>query len=50
MKHVTTVFALAAAVAAIDIQGHVESHCGGGNRVTFTNVNPDRCYATGGVS
>ncbi|CAN9375110.1 unnamed protein product [Alternaria alternata] len=50
MKHVTTVFALAAAVAAIDIQGHIESHCGGGNRVTFTNVNPDRCYATGGVS
>jgi hypothetical protein len=50
MKHFTTIFALAAAVAAIDIQGHIESHCGGGNRVTFTNVNPDRCYATGGVS
>ncbi|KAL1794607.1 hypothetical protein ACET3X_006423 [Alternaria dauci] len=50
MQYLTTTFALAAAVAAIDIQGHIESHCGGGNRVTFTNVSPDRCYATGGIS
>ncbi|KAF2742257.1 hypothetical protein M011DRAFT_391774, partial [Sporormia fimetaria CBS 119925] len=34
---------LAAAVSAIDISGHSESHCGG-RRVTWTNVGPDTCY------
>ncbi|KAG9188864.1 hypothetical protein G6011_07569 [Alternaria panax] len=50
MQYLTTIFALASAISAIDIQGHIESHCGGGNRVTFTNVVANQCYATGGIS
>ena len=43
------ILASTAAVSAIDISGHSESHCGG-NKVTWTNVGPDTCYATGGIS
>ena len=44
------VLALTAAVSAIDIRGHSESHCGG-NIVTWTNAQPDRCYGyTNGIS
>jgi hypothetical protein len=48
MRHFN-ILALTAAVSTIDIRGHSESHCGG-NTVTWTNANPDTCYATGGVS
>jgi hypothetical protein len=44
-----SILALTAAVSAIDIRGHGESHCGG-SQVTWTNANPDTCYATGGIS
>jgi hypothetical protein len=50
VQYLTSIPALTAAVSAIDIQGHAESHCGGGNSITFTNAEPDRCYATGGIS
>jgi hypothetical protein len=44
------VLALTAAVSAIDIRGHSESHCGG-NIVTWSNAKPDTCYGyTGGIS
>jgi hypothetical protein len=43
-----TILALTAAVSAIDIRGHSESHCGG-NSVTWYNANADTCYATGGI-
>jgi hypothetical protein len=43
------ILALTAAVSAIDISAHSESHCGG-NKVTWKNVGPDTCYASGGIS
>jgi hypothetical protein len=41
-----SILALTAAVSAIDIRGHSESHCGG-NIITWTNANPDTCYGLG---
>jgi hypothetical protein len=50
MQYHYTILVLTAAVSAIDIRGHIESHCGGGNVVSFFNVVADRCYATSGIS
>jgi hypothetical protein len=40
-----SILALTAAVSAIDITGHYESHCGG-NAFTWKNANPDTCYSS----
>jgi hypothetical protein len=43
-----SILALTAAVSAIDIRGHSESHCGG-STISWTNASPDTCYAGGGI-
>lgn len=49
MPSLSIVLALIAAVSAIDIHGHLESHCGDGAQVIWRDVEPDRCTANGGV-
>ncbi|CAN9117212.1 unnamed protein product [Alternaria alternata] len=49
MQYLNIILALTAAVSAIDIRAHNESHCKGVTS-TYKNAQPDRCYAGGGVS
>ncbi|KAI4664803.1 uncharacterized protein J4E79_003101 [Alternaria viburni] len=49
MQHFNTVLALAAAVSAVDIKSHGESHCKGVTH-TYVNANPNKCYGLGGTS
>jgi hypothetical protein len=48
MQYLNIVLALAAAVSAIDIQGHAESHCRDA-RVIWRNVQANSCQSNGGV-
>lgn len=51
MKSFGIILALTAASSAIDIRAFLESHCRDvGRTVSWVGVQPDRCYATGGVS
>jgi hypothetical protein len=48
MQYLSNVLALAAVVSAIDLQGHLESHCRDGATVTWQNIQPNQCHSKGG--
>jgi hypothetical protein len=50
MQYLQIILALGAAVSAVDIQAHTESHCrANGQTLTWQNVDPNTCTSSGGT-